>query len=94
MSLDEEYRLLVEAYYGVCEMDEYDLKEYVLNDIKNMIDNFINEYKLDSLKEQNIFIKEDTPIKTKLQSSLIILNKDDKYIELTLLIKKKLKSLK
>lgn len=94
MSLEEEYRLLVEAYYGVCEMDEYDLKEYVLSDIKNMIDNFINEYKLDSLKNQNIFIKENTPIKTKLQSSLIVLNKDDKYIELTLLIKKKIKSLK
>lgn len=94
MSLEEEYRLLVEAYYGVCEMDEYDLKEYVLSDIKNMIDNFINEYKLDSLKNQNIFIKENTPLKTKLQSSLIVLNKDDKYIELTLLIKKKIKSLK
>ena len=94
MSLEEEYRLLVEAYYGVCEMDEYDLKEYVLSDLKEMINNFINEYKLDSLKGQNSFIKENTPIKTRLQSSLIVLNKDDKYMELTLLIKKKLKSLR
>ena len=30
MSLEDQFRYLVGAYYGVMEMDEYDLKVYIL----------------------------------------------------------------
>ena len=33
MTLEDEYRYLVGAYYGIIEMDEYDLKVYILQDI-------------------------------------------------------------
>ena len=32
MSIIEQYKCLVEAYYGILEMDEYDLRIYVLKD--------------------------------------------------------------
>ena len=34
MTIKDIFRYLVGAYYGMCEMDEYDLKEFVINDIE------------------------------------------------------------
>ena len=48
MSLEDQYRYLVGAYYGVIEMDEYDLKVYVLKDIENYIKDFIDVYPIDN----------------------------------------------
>ena len=39
MQLRDTFRYLVGGYYGVELMDEYPLKEYVLEDIKNYIIN-------------------------------------------------------
>ena len=44
MVLDDTFRYLVGAYYGICEMDEYDLKEYVLKDIEDF-NKKIEEYR-------------------------------------------------
>ena len=41
MNLEDQFRLLVGGYYGVLEMDEYDLKLYVLKDIEDYIRDFI-----------------------------------------------------
>ena len=41
MEIDNLFNLYVEAYFGVREMDEYDLKEYVLEDIQNYIKYFV-----------------------------------------------------
>jgi hypothetical protein len=38
--------LILSAYYGVLEIDEYELKTYVLKDIENHLNNYINHYKL------------------------------------------------
>lgn len=95
MKLEEQYRCLIETYYGILEMDEYDLKVYVLSDIEKDIRNFINQYKIDNFdyKKEAEYIKDNISIKTKLQSSLIILNKINGSMELILLIKKRLKKL-
>ena len=92
MKLEDQYRCLIEAYYGVVEMDEYDLKIYALKDILN----FVNEYKIDNFnyKKEAEYIKDNVSIKTKLQSSLLLLNKMNYKMELILLIKDKLKYLK
>ena len=37
MSLMDEYRLYVGAYYGVQEMDSYELKVYVLKELFNLL---------------------------------------------------------
>ena len=37
MDLKDQYKYFVSAYYGIREMDEYDLKVYVLKDVENFI---------------------------------------------------------
>lgn len=96
MTLENEFKLLVGGYYGVVEMDEYKLKEYVLKDIEDYIKNFIA---LNSILNYDYYgvaeeIKEQVSIKTKLQDSLLVLRKVNGPLELILMIKAKLEELK
>ena len=96
MSLEDQYRYLVGAYYGVIEMDEYDLKVYVLKDIENYIKDFVEVYPIDNFNYRNEAqkIEDEVSLKTKLQDALLVLNKINGPIELTLMIKKRLKEIK
>ena len=96
MDVLDTYRYLVGAYYGISEMDEYDLKEYVLKDIEEYIkvfvrDNFVRG--LDYNKEAEI-VNYDISIKTKLQDSLVVLPKVNASTELILLVKARLKKIR
>lgn len=95
MERDNLFNLYVEAYFGVREMDEYDLKEYVLKDIENYIKDFVytNDIDINYAKENAERIKDEVNIKTKLQSSLILLNKMNAPEELILLVRKKIKNI-
>ena len=94
MNLEDQFRLLVGGYYGVREMDEYDLKVYVLEDIENYIRHFIKENPIDDFNYKEEALKiEDIPLKTKLQDALLVLNKLNGSIELILMIKKRLKEI-
>ncbi len=96
MSIIDQYRCLIEAYYGVQEMDEYDLKVYILKEIEEYIRNFVSEYKDTNFdyKKEAEYIKDNVSLITKLQSSLIVLNKINVPMELILLIKRKIKKIK
>ena len=95
MTLEEEFRLLVSGYYGIYEMDEYDLKVYVLKDIENYIHDFIQQYPLTSFPYQDIAQEvEKNPLKTKLQDALLVLNKIKAPMELTLLVRNRLIEMK
>lgn len=94
-TIEDIYRYIVGAYYGIRELDEYDLKEFILKDIENYIKEFIKENPLsnfDYQKEAEI-IEQTLPLKTKLQDSLLVLPKVNASIELILLVKKRIKSL-
>ncbi len=95
MKLEDKYRCLVEGYYGIQEMDEYDTKVYILKEIEEYIKSFTKEYKIEKFnyKKEAEFIKDNISIKTKLQSSLIILNQINGPMDLILLIKKRLKNI-
>ena len=90
-TLEEKLNLLVEAYYGLLEMDEYDLKEFELKKLKDEIDNFIKEYNINNTNFESV--KNNISLKTKLQSLLILLNENNGPLELILLIKRRLKEL-
>ena len=94
MSLEDIYRYLVGGYYGVSLMDEYDLKEYVLEDIKRYIENFVEDNPISNFeyKKEAEYIKENVSDKTKLQDALLVLNKINGSMNLIFLIKKRLKS--
>ena len=96
MSLEDQFRYLVGAYYGVMEMDEYDLKVYILKDIENYIKDFLDVSPIENFdyKKEASLIEENTPLKTKLQDALLVLNKIKGQIELSLSIKKKNKERK
>lgn len=96
MTIEDTYRYMISAYFGVREMDSYDLKEYVLKDIKEYIDDFVKQNPSTNFdfEKETEKIKDETPLKTKLQDALSLLNKMDNVpIELTLQISQRLKKL-
>lgn len=96
MDLKDTYRYLVGAYYGISEMDEYDLKEYVLKDIEEYIKTFINDNPIRDFnyKEEAEIVNNERSIKTKLQDSLVVLPKVGASTELILLVKARLKKIR
>ncbi len=93
MSVEDQYRYMISGYFGVKEMDSYDLKVYILKEIENYIREFIRQNpssNFDFLFEVEK-IKSTVPIKTKLQDALLILNKMNAPMDLILQIKHKLK---
>lgn len=96
MDLKDTYKYLVGAYYGIQEMDNYPLKEFVLKDIKDYIEQYIKENPIpdyDYEKERER-INEELSLKTKLQDALLVLPKVNASIELVLLVKARLKEIK
>lgn len=93
MELENLLKCYIEAYFGVQDMDEYDLKEFILKDIEDYIKNFVIVNNIDKKLCTDIseYVINKVEIKTKLQSSLILLNKMNAPMELILLIKKKIK---
>ena len=94
--LIDEYKYLVGAYYGILEMDEYDLKVYLLKEIENYIKDFLKENKIQDFdyKKEAEIVKETYPLITKLQDSLLILPRINAPLEIILLVKKRIKKLK
>lgn len=93
MTLEDEYKMFVESYYGILEVNEYELKEYALKKVEKLITSFEEEYinvPYEKIKEH---VKNNVDIKTKLQSALIVLNSINYDMELILIIKNKLKNL-
>lgn len=95
MDLEDQFKLLVLAYYGVCYLDEYDLKVYVLRDIENYIRDFIktNSTKKYNYREMAEIFEKEASLKTKLQDALLILHQINAPLELVLLVKKRIKML-
>ena len=92
MNTYNELKLLYGAYYGVMSMDEYINKEYVLKDIKKLINTFIeknNMYYYDEVKEDAL----KQTLKVDLQDSLIVLKRINASLELMLLIKEKIRKI-
>ena len=95
MDVKDEFKYLVGGYYGVREMDEYDLKVYVLKEIELYIRDYLENNKIDGLnyREEAQRIEQDMPLKTKLQDSLLVLNKFNAPTQLVMMIKKRLKKM-
>ena len=97
MQIEDTYRYMISGYFGVMEMDTYNLKEYVLKDIENYIREFVKQNpssNFDFVSEVQK-IKDTVPVKTKLQDALLVLNKmDNAPMDLILDIKHRLKNIK
>lgn len=95
MEIIDQFRYLVGAYFGVCLMDEYPLKVYILKDIEEYIKEFVREYKIDGFdyKSEAESVKDNVSDRIKLQDCLIVLPRVKAPLELILLIKKRLKEM-
>ena len=95
MDIENVYRYLVGGYYGVSLMDEYPLKEFVLNDIEKYIREYIMENPIDNFdyEKEALLIKDSVSDRVKLQDALLVLNRMKGSMDLVFLIKKRLKEL-
>ncbi len=93
IEIEDAYRYMLSGYFGVMEMDSYELKEYILHDIKEYITQFMKQnpssnFELDYEIER---IKDTYSTKTKLQDALLVLNQLEKPpVDLIILIKRRL----
>lgn len=96
MNLEDTFKYLVGAYYGIVEMDEYELKEYVLQDIQNYIKDFLldNPIKDFNYRVEAENINKSLDLKIKLQDALLVLPKVNATTELILLVKDRLKRIR
>jgi len=94
MSKEDEYKLLIGAYYGIKSLDDYELKEYLLNDIRKLINEFISNNKIEESKEKEELYNKELSKRTKLQDALIILQNINAPMEVVLLVRKHLKETK
>lgn len=95
MKLEDQFKCLVGGYFGIRDMDEYDLKVYLLKEIEEYIKDFIEVNSIDGYNyyEEASKIEKEMSDITKLQDALIVLYKIDASVEIILLVKKKLKQL-
>lgn len=96
MNLEDTFKYLVGAYYGVSEMDNYDLKEYVLKDIEEYIKSFVKDNPIENFnyQEEASKIDDELSLKTKLQDCLLVLPKVNASMELILLVKERIKEIR
>ena len=95
MELKDQFKYLVGGYYGITYLDEYPLKEYVLKDIENYIRDFIEINPINNFNYQEEAKKYEEELSeiTKLQDSLLVLNKINASMELVFLVKARLKKI-
>lgn len=94
MSLEDEFRMYVGAYFGILEMDEYELKVYILQKIEEHIRSIVKTYPFFNFDYQKEVEKlENLSLKRKLQDSLLVLNQIHGPMELILLVRKRLQNI-
>ena len=95
MTLEDQYRMLVGAYYGVREMDEHELRIFILQDIENYIKDFIkvNTILNFNYKEEAEKVNNNLPLKRKLQDTLRVLPTIDAPLEFVLLVQKNIRKI-
>ncbi|HIT10437.1 MAG TPA: hypothetical protein IAC24_02420 [Candidatus Onthousia faecigallinarum] len=96
MTVEDQYRYMISGYLGIREMDDYDLKVYILKEIEEYLYAFMEQNPSNdfSFQEEWDQIEKEVPLYRKLQDALLVLNRIEAPMELVLLVKKRLKELK
>lgn len=95
MTLENQFRMLVGAYFGVMEMEEHDLRIFILKDIEDYIKDFIelNPIPNFNYREEAELINKDLTFKRKLQDTLRVLPLVSAPLEFVLLVQKTLRKI-
>lgn len=94
-TLKDQFNYLVGGYFGIREMDEYELKVYILKEVEEYITEFVLKNPISNFdyREEAIKIEENMNLKTKLQDALIVLHKINAPMEIIFMVKSRLKSI-
>ena len=93
--LENKYRMYISAYLGIELLDEYPLKPYILEELKEYIMEFAksNDLTFDFKEEYAIIAKHNTRL-VYLQDALYTMNELNAPIDLIHLIENRIKSIK
>ena len=93
--LKDQFKYLVGGYFGIREMDEYELKVYILKEVEEYIKEFVLKNPIHNFdyREEASMIEESMGLKTKLQDALIVLHKINAPMEIIFMVKSRLKSI-
>lgn len=94
-TLKDQFNYFVGGYFGIREMDEYELKVYILKEVEEYITEFVLKNPISNFdyREEAIKIEENMNLKTKLQDALIVLHKINAPMEIIFMVKSRLKSI-
>ena len=95
MDLLDVYKYLIGGYYGVSLIDEFELKVYVLKEIGNYINDWleVNDLGNINIEDINNYVLDNTSEVEKLQDALLVLHQIDGPIDLILIIKQRIMKL-
>ena len=95
MTLEDQFRTLVGAYYGVRDMDDYDLRIFILKDIEDYIKEFIklNPIPNFNYKEEAENVDNSISLKRKLQDALRVLPSIEAPLEFILFVQKQIRKI-
>ena len=90
------FNYMISGYYGISEIDDYDLKEFILNDVKEYIEKYINEHYDNSISYRLVaeVIDKEYTILEKLNDALLVLKDIDGPMELIIMVKRKIREIK
>ena len=96
MKIDDPYKYMISGYYGIELLDEYKDKLYLLKDIKNYINDYLEDNRIDGFDydKLNREIEKNTTEIEKLQDALILLNSMNAPMEASIIIRQKIAELK
>lgn len=94
-TLKDQFKYLVGGYFGIREIDEYELKVYILKEVEDYITGFVlkNPIANFNYRQEALQIEENMSLKTKLQDALIVLHKINAPMEIIFIVKSRLKSI-
>lgn len=94
-TLKDQFKYLVGGYFGIREIDEYELKVYILKEVEDYITDFVlkNPIANFNYRQEALQIEENMSLKTKLQDALIVLHKINAPMETIFIVKSRLKSI-
>lgn len=96
MEFDDPYKYMISGYYGIELLDEYKDKQYLLKRIRDYINGYLEENRVDNVDYEEIkreIEKNNTEI-DKLQDALILLNDINAPMEASIIIRQKISELK
>lgn len=96
MQFDDPYKYMISGYYGIELLDEYKDKLYLLKDIRNYIDSYLEDNRVPDFDYEvlNREIERNNSDLDKLQDALLLLKDMKGPMEAVLLIKQKVAELK